>query len=199
MNIWPQNMVQSLARHHHQILYVSVELVTEIHQVSQIEKQLLLNKMESWHVQILPFQTIQQTKSFLYSINWRETAKIMASLPRQKSPGLHLPQLLKNTKAYLSVHQHVWGLISHPIAALPIIISLCHVPQIWSAFGCCTVKGKSGFNRASPQVSLLPWWLIDLTCYQHVIKISVCAHSNRYLHGSEAANSPFTVITLFCW
>lgn len=196
MNTWPQNMVQSLAHHHH-TAYVSMQKVTEIHQVSQIEKQLFLNKMQSWRVQILPFQTIQQIQSFLYSRNWRET-KIMASLARQKSPGLHLPQLLKNTKAYLSVHQHVWGFISHPIAALPIIISLCHVPQIWSAFGCCTVKGKSGFNRASPQVSFLPWWLMDLTFYQHVIEISVCSQSDRYLHRREAANLPFTVITLFC-
>lgn len=29
--------------------------------------------------------------------------------------------------SYLSVHQHVWGFISHPVAALSIIISLCHV------------------------------------------------------------------------
>lgn len=29
--------------------------------------------------------------------------------------------------AYLSVHQHIWGFISYPVAALSIVISLCHV------------------------------------------------------------------------
>lgn len=141
-------------------------------------------------------------KHSIYCWNWKETAEITASLARPKSPGLHhslrsLPQLLKNRNAYLSVHQHVWGFVSHPIAALPIIISLCHVPQIWSAFERCTVKGKSGFSKTSPGVSFLPWWLMDLTFY-HVIRISVCSYSSRYLHWSKAANSPFTVITLFC-
>ena len=151
--------------------------------------------------QTAPFNTKHSTS--ICSRNWRERAKIMASLAKQKSPGLHhflksLRQLLKNTKAYLSVHQHVWGFISHPVAALPIIISLCHGPQIWSAFERCTVKGKSGFSKTSPQVSFLPWWLMNLTFYQRVIRISLCSYSNRYLHCSKAANSPFTVITLFC-
>ena len=151
--------------------------------------------------QTAPFNA--KHSSSIYSWNWRETAKITASLAGQKSPGHHhflksLPQLLENTKAYLSVHQHVWGFIGHPVAALPVIISLCHVPQIWSAFKRCAVKGKIGFSKTSPQVSFLPRWLMDLTFYQHLIRISVYSYSKRYLHRSKDANSPFTVITLFC-
>lgn len=107
-----------------------------------------------------------------------------------KSPVLHhfpksLPQLLKKTKAYLSVYQHVWGFISHPIAALPIIISLCHVPRIWSAFERCTVKGKSGFSKTLPQVSFLLWWLMDPTFYQHVTRITVCPYSTDIYIGAK--------------
>lgn len=43
---------------------------------------------------------------------------------------------------YLSVHQHIWGFVSHPVTAVSVVIPLCHVLILWSA-------GKSSAQQSA--------------------------------------------------